>query len=237
MRLSTQTLLLTPRNSVRRGTLLLLLGGLALSVAIAAWSLVYWGYFLFPPALDGRIIQLAQILAVEEYRYSTDAQIAPVPLPQHATEAKICRFSFPEDRVLALLVQRGVPMPRATEVASVERRQLVKALGLESDIYTGRFFVGRNDLGETILILTGSSYPLDHRRYTEVVVALDPAGELKERLSCRKFNYDSAGVEWLSPSVLYLAGMVVLLCCTAIMSGVLYIQRGGLRVTSRHSSR
>lgn len=177
--------------------------------ALLAWCRLYWGYFFFPPIIDPNVAHMVSIDRVEEYRYSQDAQFSSVSfeIPTNRVDASL--GSNPQNRMPLYLLEHGINLPKKADLAQESRRKLIYTLGLGEVLYAGRIYCGQDIQNRKLLVIAGISYPLDHRSYFEAVVSVTSGGELSEVISIQRFNYDSAGLEFLTPSRVYIGGIVI----------------------------
>ena len=152
---------------------------------------------------------MVSIDRVEEYRYSQDAQFSSVSfeIPTNRVDASL--ESNPLNRIPLYLLEHGINLPRKTDLAQECRRKLIYTLGLGEVLYAGRIYCGQDTQNRKILVVSGISYPLDHRSYFEAVISVTSGGELIKVISIHRFNYDSAGLEFLTPPRVYIGGIVI----------------------------
>jgi len=204
----------------------LVLSGLLAAMLAFAWSRAYWAYWFVPPPLPRSVLDATQVISVTRYsafdheqRRSLDIEKFRPPPDQKRLAPRF--RENPEYRIPYQLLRAGLLTKRSPELSDDQVKALILPLvELHKNTHYGIVFELDGPRGRHV-IFCGTSFPLDHRTYRETVTHVDTDGDITI-LSSRYFNYDSAGLEfmtwgrvfsnsWCTIVLLYMIGYSVVL--------------------------
>ena len=192
----------------------LALSGLLAAVLASAWSRTYWGYYCVPPALPRAVLNATVVVSVTRYSAFDHEPRKSLDIEEFRPSPDQRRFAprfreDPEYRIPYQLLQAGLLTGRARELSDDQVKTLVQPLAeLHKDTHYGTVYELDGPQGRHV-IFCGTSFPLDHRTYRETVARLNPERRLTV-VSSRSFNYDAAGLEFLT------WGLVFSISCAVI---------------------
>lgn len=195
---------------------MLVLSGVLAAVLASAWSRMYWGYWYVPPPLPRTVVNATGVISVTRYSafdHETETRM-PLDIDEFRPSPDQRRFAprfreDPEYRIPYQLLQAGLLRGRVPELSEDQVKTLVQSLAeLHKETHYGTVYELDGAQGRHV-IFCGTSFPLDHRTYRETVAALNPDGRLTV-VSSRSFNYDAAGLEFLTWGLVFSVSLGIL---------------------------
>ena len=194
--------------------------GIVALLLATGWSRYRWGYWFQPPAIPREVASATKLVAAGPYsRFNPDPP-RRLNLESHRPSSDQARQSprfrdAPMHRVSEELHKAGLVTPDVVSLTTIEVAGRVKPL-VESypDFQTGIFYELEGPDGR-FSVLCVETFPLDHRRYMEMLARPASDGGLREVRGC-EFSYDSADLELLTWHLVFAPLWGFLACLAAV---------------------
>lgn len=139
----------------------------------------------------------------------------------------------PDYRLPYALDQASLLPDIANELQEPRVRELVDQLQVHTDYLHGLLIEAKDKAGVEYVLFSGTTFPLDHRRYCEIIAERTDGGNLRTT-SFIWFNFDSAGIEGTTWFHVFLASAFRAVPASVLLAGMICC---GLTILRRHKER